>query len=69
MENIGRGESGVMCCKLMKTGKVEQNSTNLSAKDEGDLLMGATWLVVYVIYHLGLTIIFVGCGDCPEFLP
>ena len=29
--------------------------------------MGASWLVVCVTHHLGLTIIFVGCGDCPEF--
>ena len=30
--------------------------------------MGATWLVVCVTHRLGLTIIFVGCRDCPEFL-
>ena len=30
--------------------------------------MVATWLVVYVTHRLGLAIIFVGRGDCPEFL-
>ena len=47
MENIGGGESGVMCCKFMEVGKVEH---------------------IFSIFCEGLTIIFVGCGDCPEFL-
>ena len=30
--------------------------------------MGGSLLGFYVTHHPGLAIIFVGCGDCPEFL-
>ena len=30
--------------------------------------MGTSWLVVCVTHYPGHAIIFVGCGDCPEFL-
>ena len=48
MENIGGGESGVMCCKLIEAENVERifsifsvkNSTNLSAKSLGGFIDG-----------------------------
>ena len=33
MENIGGGESGVMCCKLREVEKVERIFSNFSVKD------------------------------------
>ena len=30
--------------------------------------MRGSWLEVYVTHHPGHTIIFLGCGDYPEFL-
>ena len=77
MENIAGGESGVMCCELTEAENVEhifflffsvKNSTNLSAKAEGALSMGGSCPEVCVAHHPGHAIIFVGCGDYPEFL-
>ena len=73
---MGGGESGVMCWKFSEVEKIEsifsifsvKNSTNLSAKSLGDLSMGGSLLGFCVTHHPGLAIIFVGCGDCPEFL-
>ena len=77
VENMGAGESGVMHCKFLEVRKQERIFFQFSLKRtrqicqpkaEGDLSMGAAWLVVYVTHHPGLATIFVGCGDCPKFL-
>ena len=73
---MGGVKSGVMCCEFREAWKVEwifsiflwKTPQVCLPKAEGDLSMGASWLVVCVTHRLGLTIIFVGCGDCPEFL-
>ena len=73
---MGGGEFVVIRCEFREVGKLSifihffsvKNFTNLSAKSWGDLLMGASSLVVCVRHHQGLAIIFGGCGDYPEFL-
>ena len=74
---MGGGESEVMCWKFSEVEKIECIFFNFflyrtpqicQPKAEGDLSKGGSLLGFCVTHHSGLAIIFVGCGDCPEFL-